>query len=252
MGGKSVNYETAETLTTVLLHGFWGQPADWNLILSRLPLTARILAPDLYLNEHLGPNTAFNEWPKRFWEWIDHELGEVQIDLVGYSMGARLALAALLGQPHRVHRALLISGQPVLMDSAGERKAWEELMAERFATEDWSVLERVWQDQAVFAQTQPVERRHSEVLRSRLGLSLRNWSPRLHGFGWSNLQSLPKSVEWAFGALDQKYTQAVKSLQDLPVQGQITVLPEVGHRVIHEAAPWVSQWISKQSEGIAP
>ena len=54
-------------------------------------------------------------------------------------------------------------------------------------------------------------------------------------------------MEWAFGALDQKYLKVVKSLQELPVQGQISIIPQAGHRLLVEAADFVSQWIEKGS-----
>jgi len=179
---------------------------------------------------------------------VDHQSdGSDPVVLVGYSMGARLALNAILHSPNRVARALLISGQVVLpKDAEAERLAWEESFAARFRQEDWGSLETAWQDQAVFAGCPAVEHRHQEELREGLALSILGWSPRRHAFGWPEVRALSSRVDWAFGALDQKYTGVAKSLQELPVRGQITIHPNVGHRMIWEAAPVVADWIAKE------
>jgi hypothetical protein len=52
-------------------------------------------------------------------------------------------------------------------------------------------------------------------------------------------------VEWAFGALDQKYVEFAKTLQALPVQGQITVIPNAGHRLTTDASDFIADWIQR-------
>ncbi len=234
-------------MTTVLLHGFWGQPSDWNRVLQVMDLGRTVLTPDLYFDEPITPQTPLSEWPKRFWQWIDHEVGDAPITLIGYSLGARLALNACLHAPTRVHRALLLSGQVLLPESAhAARLQWESEYAERFLHEDWTTLSESWQEQSVFAGTSFLQRREDPALRRLLGLSLVNWSPRLHPFGWSDVKQLPSSVHWAFGALDQNYRSVVNTLQELPVQGQIAIIPNVGHRVIQDAAEWIGEWIENK------
>jgi 2-succinyl-6-hydroxy-2,4-cyclohexadiene-1-carboxylate synthase len=235
-------------MTTILLHGFWGEPKDWNGVIDRLPLGLSVLAPDLYAPGPLAPSTALAEWPRRFWHWLEHEVGGEPVQIVGYSMGARLALTAVLGAPAgRVRRALLISGRPHM--SAAEhvaREKWEKDLAADFQRLDWPALETRWQEQAVFAGSPPVERRKTPALREALALSLTQWSPRLQAVGREDLRALPETVEWAFGALDQNYLPVAKDLQEIPVRGQITVIPEVGHRVIAQAADFICDWIKNE------
>ncbi len=232
-------------MTTILLHGFWGQPKDWNLVLAQLPLGKSVLAPDLYEPGLLAPTTLLADWAGEFWKWVEAEVGQDPVTVVGYSMGARLALNAVLNSPSRIERALLISGNPVLAEGECDyRLGWEEGFAKKFLHEDWPHLKLAWQEQSVFANTQPVDRRQTPQMREVLGLSLLNWSPRLHPFGWEELKSLPATIEWAFGALDHNYQLAAKSLQELPVKGQISLVPGVGHRVIQEAPHFVADWIS--------
>lgn len=234
-------------MTTILLHGFWGQPKDWNAVLGQLPLGQSVLVPDLYAPGPLAPTTPLKAWPTQFWHWLEHEVGGEAVTLVGYSMGARLALSAAIAQPQRVKRALLISGKPLLEEGvAAEREGWETQLAEDFKRLEWPALEEKWQSQAVFAGSPALERRKTPALRELLGLSLSAWSPRLHAFSGAHLRALPGTVEWAFGARDQNYLPVAKGLQELPVKGQITLVPQVGHRVIIQAADFVSRWISRE------
>jgi 2-succinyl-6-hydroxy-2,4-cyclohexadiene-1-carboxylate synthase len=230
---------------TVLLHGFWGQPKDWNAVIAGLPLSEVVWAPDLYEAGPLSPDHTLKAWTDSFLQQV-RSSGEGPVQIVGYSMGGRLALNALARAPQMFSRALILSASPFLIDGAEERASWETQWANRFLLEDWTQLEAAWQDLSVFkGSAQAAERRHSQTLREMLGLSLSNWSPRHHAFGTEDIQQLPATVEWAFGALDQKYVKLAKTLQELPIKGQITVIPNAGHRLTAEAAGFICDWIER-------
>lgn len=233
---------------TVLLHGFWGEPRDWNRVLERLSLGVSVVAPDLYAPGDLAPSVPLPEWTNHFWHWVDTNIGPEPIQLVGYSMGARLLVNAAVGWPQRVRRALFLSGNP-LLDKVefAARENWESEWTKRFLNNDWAGLESQWQDQAVLEGSEKQPRRKTPEMRELLGLSLYQWSPRRHGFSIDELKALPKGMDWAFGALDQKYMKVAKALQELPVQGQISIIPQAGHRLISEAADFISQWIEQGS-----
>lgn len=233
---------------TILLHGFWGQPLDWNAVLRELPLTASVLTPDLYENGKLSPEHELGgHWEENFLNYLDLEAGAEPVDLVGYSMGARLALNAYMKNPKRFRRVLLMSGGPAMGEAEvrGARELWEQGWSEKFRTQPWQELESQWQDQPIFQADQKLKRRRSDDLRVKLGQSLENWSIRRHPFTWPSLKELPASVEWAYGALDQKYLNFAKSLQDLPVQGQISIIPNAGHRILSDAPKFIARWIDQ-------
>lgn len=233
---------------TILLHGFWNSPRDWNQVLQKLPLGEAVLAPDLYAPGDLSPVHEIGKWAENFWRWVALECGDEPVQLVGYSMGARLAVAAANLHPERVSRALFLSGNPLFpANEFAAREMMEKDFSTKFLTEDWAALETAWEDQAVFQATEKLVRRKTPEMREVLGLSLTRWSPRLHPFTFEDVQSLPSRMEWAFGALDQKYLEIAKSLQELPVQGQIFIVPEAGHRLIVEAAGWISDWIVRKT-----
>ncbi|MGE0527992.1 MAG: alpha/beta fold hydrolase [Bdellovibrionales bacterium] len=234
-------------MTTVLLHGFWGHPQDWNQVLQALPLEIPVWIPDLYETGPLAPPTPLAKWVENFLSELERRFGaEESVQLVGYSMGARLALNAWVREPRRFARALLLSAAPYISSTErAEREQWEEDWSQRFLSQSWSELQSAWQDQPVLATSAPVERRQSDELRERLAGSLKNWSVRHHPFGIDETKALPASVDWAFGAMDQKYSRVAKTLRELPVRGQIIRVPNAGHRLLTDAPAEIAAWIKQ-------
>ena len=233
-------------MTTVFLHGFWGGPADWNSVLHHLNITAGTWCPDLYRDEGLTPSVEPLAWADRFVHRVRAHLGPAPVQLVAYSMGGRLALHALLRVPGQFSRALILSSRPTLDgDEVTARARWEEDWAERFRRDPWPDLARAWDEQPVFNASARVEtRRRDDDLRAGLADSLVTWSPRRHAFSFSELRNLSPRVDFAFGASDQKYSGVAKHLAELPVGGQISVIPNAGHRLPLDAPDFIARWVN--------
>lgn len=230
---------------TVFLHGFWGQPADWRQVFEKLPITEMAYAPDLYESGGLDASHTLTEWVENFHNRLDKECGPAPVKLVGYSMGARLALNAVIACRERFSNVLLLSGNPLLAaEEHAARLQWEKDWSKKFLTLPWSEIEAQWQEQSVFSGSAPLARRETASLREALGMSLENWSPRLHTFSWAQIKALPSTVEWAYGALDQKYMEVAKTLREQSVQGQISIIPNAGHRLTTDASDFIARWIS--------
>jgi 2-succinyl-6-hydroxy-2,4-cyclohexadiene-1-carboxylate synthase len=232
-------------MTTIFLHGFWGQPGDWSDVLARLPLGAHVWIPDLYEAGPCSPRHSLEQWIAHFHDEIHRRFAGEAVQLVGYSMGGRLALNAAQADPGRFSRLLLLSTAPVLIGSVEDREKWELEWTSRFQSDSWEDLERVWDEQTVFRSSARMARRRSPALRELLGLSLGNWSVTRHGFGENAIQSLPSTVEWMFGALDQKYLEVAKFLRNLPVRGQISLIENAGHRLLADTPESIATWVEK-------
>lgn len=120
----------------VLLHGFTGSAAAWGVpLLAGLSGTRTVVAVDL-------PGHGASDWPgedqgvsvpalaallaEALPEWLGGgREGGGEADWLGYSMGARIALAVAVLHPGVVRRLILESGSPGLPDEA-ERKVRRE------------------------------------------------------------------------------------------------------------------------------
>ncbi len=225
-------------MTTVFLHGFWGQPSDWTAVVNRLPLGAPVWIPDLYQPGPLAPHHDIAGFCSHFWEELDERAGGGPVQAVGYSMGGRLLVNLLLDRPERFARALVLSANPFPV----ERSAWEREWREKFLSLPWEELEKLWDEQSVFSGSGQPSRRRGSVLREMLGQSLINWSPSQNIFLAGELKAIGANVDWAYGALDSKYVEIAADLQSLPVQGRVSVVNGAGHRLPIDASAWIADW----------
>ncbi|MFM8593460.1 MAG: alpha/beta fold hydrolase, partial [Chloroflexota bacterium] len=119
----------------VLLHGFTGSRESWGTIEPWLSMAHTVIAIDLLGH---GGTSAPTE-PDRY--GVDHQIADLaqiwvalsleQAAVVGYSMGARLALAFAVRYPALVDQLILISGGAGICDShvRAMRSRSDELLA---------------------------------------------------------------------------------------------------------------------------
>lgn len=153
--------------------------------------------------------------------------------LVGYSMGARLGLHALLdGGPWEA--AVLVAPHPGLEVEAERvlRRASDAKWAARALRGDWRDFLAAWNSQPLLAasEVRPSvdEGRRREVARSFVDWSLGAQEPL-----WERLGEIRCPVLWCVGERDEKFRAlGERAVERLP-RGELWVAPEAGHRV-----PW--------------
>ena len=168
------------------------------------------------------------------------------IDVVGYSMGARLALCLAAAHPARIRRLALIGATAGLV-SASERAARvaaDEELADQIERKgiDWFVQH--WEAMALFASQQdlPAPVRH-EVRAGRLAQRPRGLANSLRGFGtgvmpslWHRLPDLDLPTLAIAGSRDPEYAALAGQMAALLPNGAMEVVADVGH-ACHLEAP---------------
>jgi len=226
------------------LHGFLGRGADWDAL--RAACASENL-PAFHTPDLLGaPPThrSLAAWGDHFAAWV------AQIDptpvLLGYSLGGRLALHAVLARPALWRGALIVSTHPGLSDAAerAARRADDARWAARFQNDDWDTVLADWDAQAVFggaARTLP--RPASAYDRSALASALTDWSLGAQQPLAPRLRAIPCPVRWIVGARDARYVALGRhAVAELP-RGELRVAPTVGHRVPWEAPAWFAEQV---------
>lgn len=204
------------------LHGFLGEPSDWAFLPDALSI-------DL---------TAISSPSKGFWKWASSfNQMAFKVDapriLIGYSLGGRLAMHALLENPSLWQGAVLISAHPGLSspETKKQRLMQDLAWADRFKTEPWEKVMQAWNAQDVFVgDTVPIERLEKNYNRNQLSEMLRHWSLGHQEDLISRLQALPIPILWVAGQKDTRYVQLYQNYFK-PLQ--TWVAPDVSHRV-----PW--------------
>jgi 2-succinyl-6-hydroxy-2,4-cyclohexadiene-1-carboxylate synthase len=119
-----------------LLHGFAGEPHAWDEVIAAWPRGDDLVAPALPIRESWDASLAALE--------LDAEL------VVGYSLGARVALGLLAKR--RIERAILISVNPGIDDTERPaRRAGDAKWAALLRTQGMAGFLPAWEAQPLFA-----------------------------------------------------------------------------------------------------
>ncbi len=214
------------------LHGMAGRPDD--------------LFP---LLQGIGyPHTAWHlwrcllDWPEaRTFEGFAaamHEAVEFSARprvLLGYSMGARLALQSLVNNSDDWDAAVLISPHPGLTDERerAERIAMDHHWSVRFLYEPWLEVMNAWNAQPVLAgeTISEGEQRLVELWRREIADAFHGWSLGLQPDLRGHLGDVRCPVLWVTGERDVKFTGLAKQVVPLLPEAEHVVVAGAGHRV---------------------
>ena len=158
--------------------------------------------------------------------------------LVGYSLGGRIALHALLEDASPWSAALIVSAHPGLTDQAEKRRR-READAEwsaRCLHASWADFIAQWSAQDVLHSDQHPrwgDRRNLEPRKGAVARSFLQWSLGQQEDLRPMLGSCSSPILWLTGENDTKFTQlAADACKDLP-RAIHEIFPRCGHRV-----PW--------------
>lgn len=203
-------------MTCYALHGFLGKPDDWNFLENVCPI-------DLWKGE-IAP----------FWDWTREFNRKRSGELIGYSLGGRLALHALIDSPEQWKSAILISAHPGLKNGDVTRLAEDLAWAKRFESEAWDSLMQDWNRRPVFGSDRKLARDESDFDREKLARSLRVWSLGRQESLKEKIAALPMPILWVVGEKDKKFSSIARELKFSHPQSKAVIVPNSGHRVIFE------------------
>lgn len=216
------------------LHGAVGRAADWRAFAAGLPSGfGAVRRLDLWRFLDCCPMSL-----EAFGNALTEEI--VRIDpepvLLGYSMGGRLALHALLARPSVWKAAIIVSAHPGLTSEA-ERSARREQDAQWSSMalkSDWPDFLRQWNAQSVLGDSGDLpDRGQLKSRRASIARSFVDWSLGAQADLVPRLEKIPCPVLWVTGERDERFTQlGLEAVAELP-QGEHRVVPDCGHRV-----PW--------------
>jgi 2-succinyl-6-hydroxy-2,4-cyclohexadiene-1-carboxylate synthase len=167
--------------------------------------------------------------------------------LIGYSMGGRLALHALLeGGPWVA--AVIISANPGLRDpsEASARRGSDTVWATQALTLHWADFLEKWNSQPLLGGAMRDEREDKKLIQRRreIARSFVDWSVANQQPLWDKLPEIKIPVLWIAGENDAKYRAiAEEAVSHLP-NATLAIAPNAGHRVPWENEGWLLEAIS--------
>lgn len=229
----------------VLLHGFTGSAVSWQDHLLPFAAQHRVLAIDLPGHGR----TSSPPTPDRYtMQAVCNDLVSIfaildlsGVNLLGYSMGGRLALYIAATQPAYLSRLILESASPGL-ETTDQRLARidsdERLAAEIEANGISAFVER-WQRLPLFAtQNRMPEERRNRLNNQRLSNNASGLANSLRGMGtgrqpslWSRLGTIHLPVLLLAGELDEKYAALARQMETALPRAQLQLFSDTGHNV---------------------
>ena len=234
----------------LLLHGFTGSHASWAHLMAGFAAHFRTCAVDL-------PGHGKTETPRNAarcrQELVSADLvalmahcGHDRFNLLGYSMGGRLALALGICFPKRVTALVLESASPGL-PTAGERarrRRQDEALARKIETDGVRRFVEEWEQLPLFASQRQLPATTRNALRAqRMGNSAHGLAASLRGAGtgaqpshWSRLPQLKTPTLLICGELDTKFCDVARRMASANPALKLRHVAGAGHSVHLEQA----------------
>ena len=208
-----------------------GHPSDWDDVRAAFP-------------EYV--TSAVEIEPASDWQSSLKQLSESTCEqsvLIGYSMGARLALGLALEYPHRYEGLIFVSGNPGLEsdDACEQRREADEQVAKKIEAGLVEPFLKDWYQASVFAAL-PEEIRKVEIQRKMARCST-HWPAILRANSvsqqpnyWPRLNELSIPTVVVAGELDEKYSKIAAKIAEESDSPDLSaqVVSECGHMVHRE------------------
>ncbi|MFT5125512.1 MAG: 2-succinyl-6-hydroxy-2,4-cyclohexadiene-1-carboxylate synthase [Kiritimatiellia bacterium] len=212
-----------DSVPLVFVHGFMGRASDWEAIRSHF--TRETQAPDVH-------GVSLDEAADGLLETYPGP-----VILLGYSMGARLALHAAVRHPERVWALVLESGMPGLEGETERlaRRTQDKTRAAALQREGMQPFLEAWYAQPLFStlgehRTQLIQER-SSLDPAMVAQQLCALSVAQQPNHWLALQNLSMPVLALAGSLDHKYAAVAERIASTCPQGQCVIIDQAGHNV---------------------
>jgi 2-succinyl-6-hydroxy-2,4-cyclohexadiene-1-carboxylate synthase len=232
----------------VLLHGFTGSSASWAEITEMIGGRRRTIAIDLPGH---GRTESSNQIHHYRMESVAgdiikllHTLNVGEMDLLGYSMGGRLALYMAIHNPTCFKSLILECASPGLdsLNARQERVDNDEKLAKFIEAEGVAAFIEHWQKLPLFASqnnldSKKLAQQHRRRLNnSAVGLanSLRGMSTGCQPSLWPELAGFRVPTLLMAGALDEKFVAISKQMVGKITDSRIEIFPGAGHNIHFE------------------
>ncbi|WP_025729907.1 2-succinyl-6-hydroxy-2,4-cyclohexadiene-1-carboxylate synthase [Heyndrickxia ginsengihumi] len=232
------------------LHGFTGDGNTWKKMTDLLQSQYQVILVDILGHgqsaKPTDPNRYDIEKVAQDLHEIVNNLGIDRVNIIGYSMGGRLAITFAVLYPEKVKSLLLESTSPGLKteNEREERREKDGQLANMIEEKGIEAFVSYWTNIPLFASQKSLPIQKQEAIRKQrlendpIGLanSLRGMGTGAQHSWWDHLSRLSMPILLVTGSLDQKFCKIAEEMkQSLANAEHMTVL-NVGH-AIHVEVP---------------
>lgn len=229
----------------VLLHGFTGSAESFGPLARELSPRHTVIRVDLL--GHGASDTPPDPLRYGVWQAADDVLAVVEaahaacFDLLGYSLGGRIALRVALRAGERLRRLVIESASPGLSDpkERAVRRESDEQLARLLETQGIAAFVDRWEDLPLFRSQArlPDEKRHA-LRQQRLGCRPEGLAQSLRGAGagtahdvTARLSEIRAPTLLVGGQEDEKYRTVLQEMAQRLPAATLRLVPGSGHNV---------------------
>jgi 2-succinyl-6-hydroxy-2,4-cyclohexadiene-1-carboxylate synthase len=229
----------------LLLHGFTGDSSTWTPFCHDWGRHSRLISPDIIGH---GRTESPDEICRYRIESAAHDLKAIlnelevfQVDVLGYSMGGRLALTFALLFPNMVRKLILESASPGLfiLEDRESRCIKDAALADLIREQGMKRFVDYWEEIALFSTMKRMPLHTKEQVRNqRLGNSPQGLANSLLGMGtgsqpswWEMLGQLKCEVLLLTGEKDEKFCRIAERMLKELNNGTWVVVKNSGHAI---------------------
>ncbi len=175
------------------------------------------------------------------------------VDLLGYSMGGRVALAVALDHPQRIRRLILVSCHGGIRDAAerANRRKRDESLAQVLEEDGIGAFVAWWETQSTLKPYQPFSATVAASVRARrlnqepLGLAgcLRSIGAGAMEPQWSRLSTLRMPTLLVSGSADTRYRTLMDEMHTMIPGSRRDIVLRSGHAVHRERPQVIAQMV---------
>ncbi|MFK9095203.1 2-succinyl-6-hydroxy-2,4-cyclohexadiene-1-carboxylate synthase [Bacillus salipaludis] len=234
-----------EGFPLLLLHGFTGDASTWQPFYDAWSKHSMLIVPDIIGH---GKTESPDNLQRYQIESAAHDLncilnvlGVSQVDLLGYSMGGRLALTFALLFPNKVRKLILESATPgIATEEERALRRMKDAELAKFITEQGiKSFVDYWEDIPLFSTMKRLSAQVRESIRSqRLSNSPIGLANSLVGMGtgsqpsrWEQLDELACEVLLVTGEEDKKFYGIAEQMLKTLKKGTWIAVENSGHAI---------------------
>jgi 2-succinyl-6-hydroxy-2,4-cyclohexadiene-1-carboxylate synthase len=230
----------------VLLHGFLGSIADWHQLMLWFNESFYCLAIDLpgHGQTRVDGNESCYTVPECAGGIIKllDDLKIERANLLGYSMGGRLALYLTVSYPDRWLKLIIESASPGLPAGSEKKDRWRDDQKLAIELEQGDIQKFItsWYEQPVFTSLHH-HPQFAEMHKNRvhndpfeLARSLRGMSAGRQESLWNKLSEIPLPILMLAGEYDQKYKKIGTAMKQRCPTLELKVVENCGHMIHFE------------------
>ena len=234
-----------EGFPLLLLHGFTGDASTWTPFCGQWGQHSKLIMPDIIGHGQTGSPNGISKFKIEAaatdLKTILEKLELDKVDVLGYSMGGRLALTFAILFPDMVRKLVLESASPGLETEKerNDRRIKDAELANLIKEKGIESFIDYWESIPLFSTMKelPLETR-MEIRRQRLRNSHDGLANSLNGMGtgsqpswWRELGEINSPVLLLSGDQDEKFCGIAKRMTEKIKNAKWTVIRDSGHAI---------------------